>query len=216
MKLFKNYFMITADADLNSTLPVIGLNGEKLKLDKQFNPYHHSTQIGTIAEVPDTFSESSIDSNTLKKGDTVWFHHFVCQPKNLWLIKGEEFYQAKWELIWAKVEDGKLIPINQWIFVEPISEEEEDMYYGGIQLHDARENLQQVGTAFAVSAHAQKMGVNVGDRVHFIKDADYEIEIDDKKLWRMKLPTIVAVERDGKLYPLSDKILYWPPERMQK
>lgn len=197
MQLLRDKFMISADPDAKEFLPIMGLDGEPIRLARQFDPYRHSTQIGVIAEVPLEFSEASIDSHTLKVGDTVWFHHFVCQPKNRWMIGGKEMFQASWDQIWAKVEDGKLIPMNEWLFVEPILESEENTFLAHLQLREQREFLPLVGKVYALSNKAQEMGINPGDMIHFIRNADYEIEIDGKKLWRMKIQAVVAIEREG-------------------
>lgn len=213
MRLLKNRFLIKADPDQKKTISIEGLDGKPFLLATQYDPYRYSTQIGEIYEAPLEFSEDSIDTHTLKKGDTIYFHHHVCQPKNEWLIKNESFYQCGYKQIWAKVENGQLVPVNDWIFVEPILESEDEMFAGGLRLHATQENLQQIGTAFAVSQYAQDMGIKKGDRVHFVKDADYEIEIDGKLLWRMKVAAVIAIEEDELLYPLADKILIKEDER---
>lgn len=209
MRLIQNKFLITADADAKSALPIKGMNGEALYLDRKFDPYGSATQIGEIAHVPMEFDERSIDSHNILPGDTVWFHHFVCQPKNEWLINGKSFYQANWDQIWAKVKNEQLIPVNDWIFVEPILERAEALFAGDVfRLKDERENMKGVGKVFALSDHASHMGLSVNDHVYFIKDADYEIKIGDKMLWRMKLSAVVAITNDRRLViPLRDKIV---------
>ena len=207
MRLTTNRFLITADADSKSVLPIKGMNGEFLYLDRKFDLYGTATQIGTIAHTPMQFDDKSIDSHILKQGDTVWFHHFVCQDKNRWLIKGEEFFQAHYNQIWAKVEDERLIPMNDWLFVEPILEEESEMFIGDLQLKQDRENVTGQGKVFATSTYAKEMGIKDGDSVFFVKDADYSIKIGEKDLWRMKVNAIVLINRKGELIPLRDKIL---------
>lgn len=207
MRLVQNYFLVTADPDLKRVVPIKGHNGEPLMLDTRFDPLRHSTQIGQIAFAPLQFSSTSIDSNILKPGDTVWFHHFVCQENNKWLIEEKEYYQAHFEQIWAKVEDDTIIPVNDWLFVEPIPEDESTLWEGKFQIKLSLDNKQGIGHAFAVSKHAEKQGIHEGDLVYFIKDADYNITIGEKKLWRMKTNAVVLVKRNDGLLPLNDKIL---------
>ncbi len=207
VQLLQDNFFVTADADFNTTLPIVGVNGMRLVLDKKFDPYLHATRFGTIAEVPATFSQKSIDSHTLKKGDTVWFHHFVAQEKNKWMIKGEEFFQAHFEQIWAKVENDQLIPVEDYLFLSPIEETEEDVQFGAIQLRELGEVKKGVGICFAVSEYGKKMGINPGDKVHIIKSADYEVTIGENTLWRVRLQAVVCLEKDGHLIPLADKVI---------
>lgn len=226
MRLLRDKFMILADPNLKAYLPILGLNGTPLRLSRQFDPYRHSTQIGVIHEVPMEFSEESIDSHLLKKGDTVWFHHFVCQPKNRWMIDGVEMFQASWGQIFAKIEeDGTLVPMNEYVFVEPIIEGDGDLWAAGLKLRDTAQAVQMVGTAFAVSAKASSLGINRGDKIHYMKGADYEMNIEGKKLWLMKIQHITAIERDpgyinthppglhGNLVPLANRVIVREDER---
>ncbi len=210
MRLLYNRFLITCDADAKATLPIKGHNGEYLTLDRRYDPFAHAQQVGVIQESPMEFVGRNIDSQNLKKGDTVWFHHHVAQPKNLWLLDGKEYYQCHWEQIWAKVENEALIPVNDWLFVEPILEDEKDRVtsFGFVfRDEDEAENLKGIGRAFAVSPHCKEMGIQEGDLIHFLKNADYNIKIGDKDLWRMKLVVVIAIERDGKLLPIADRMI---------
>lgn len=208
MKLLYNRFLITADAHAKATLPIKGHNGEFLELDKEFDPYLHATQVGEIYAAPHHFDESSIDSRNLLPGTTVWFHHHVCQPKNKWMIQGDEYYQCHFSQIWAKVENEELIPMDEWLFLSPIPEADEDRFSeAGLELREGGGTLPGTGIVFAASEHCKKMGLIPGEKVYFVREADYSITIGGKDLWRMKLSAIVAIERNGELFPLADKIL---------
>lgn len=209
MQLLKDKFFVSCDQDSGSTLDIIGINGLALILDKKFDPYLHATRFGIVEEVPAEFSPKSIDSHLIKPGDEVFFHHFVAQEKNEWLIKGKQLFQAHYEQIWAKIENKQLVPINDWLFLSPIEETEEDLNIVGsnIQIREYTQNKQSVGVCFAISEYGKKMGIAIGDIVHIIKEADYKINIGGKDLWRIRLQSVVCIERNGELIPLNDKVI---------
>lgn len=207
MQLLRNFFLVTADAELNSTLPIKGINGEFLMLDTKFDPLRHSTRLGRVSSAPLEFSDVSIDSNILKVKDKVLFHHFVCQEQNKWIIDGKTYYKAIWEHVWAKVEFDQLIPLNEWLFVEPILEDESALFCDTIKLKEDAENIPNTGIVFASSTYCKSLGINTGNKIHFIKNADYEIKVGDKDLWRMKANAVIVIEKDGEVYPLEGSIL---------
>lgn len=216
MRVFRDFFLVTAAAESSSVLPIKGYNGEFLTLDTKFDPVKHSTRIGRISSVPLDFSEKSIDSNTVKMGDKVLFHHFVVQPHNAWLIDRKTYYKAIWEHVWAKIEFDKLIPLNDWVFVEPIREEESALFCDTLKLKEYTENISQTGIVFASSGHCKLKGLFEGTKIHFIKDADYEIKFGDKIFWRMKLGAVLTTENDGEIYPLANQILVEQDEQPDK
>lgn len=184
MQLLRNFFLVTADADAGQILPIKGLNGEFLTLDTKFDPMRHATRVGRIACVPVVFDSTCIDSNTLKVKDKVLFHHFVCHDDNKWIIDGKTYYRAIWEHVWAKIEFDKLVPINDWLFVDPTE-----------------------STIFALSNYCKSLGLSEGDKVKFLPNADYELKIGDKIYWRMKVSSIVVIEKDGEVHPLVGQFL---------
>jgi co-chaperonin GroES (HSP10) len=213
VRLTKDKFFVSCDPDAGSLLPIIGINGVRLFLDKRFDPYLHATRFGTIEEAPAEFSPKSIDSHLLRSGDSVIFHHFVAQDKNQWMIKGKEYFQAHFEQIWAKVENEQLVPINDWLFLSPIEETADDLMFGNIQVRDYTQNKQGVGICFAVSEFGRKMGILPGDKIHIIREADYQINIGGQDLWRVRMQAIVCIERAGELVPLNDKVIIKEDER---
>lgn len=215
MKIQKDRFFVSCDQDANSTLPIIGLNGIPLVLDKKFDPYLHATRFGIIEEIPSEFSANSIDSHLLKPGDQVFFHHFVAQDKNKWLINGRELFHAHFEQIWAKIENDQLVPINDWLFLKPIEESEEELMVGNIQLRSYTQTKQSVGVCFAVSEFGKMLGILPGDKVHIIRDADYSINIGGEDLWRVRLQSIVCLERNRELIPLKEKVIIKEDQRSE-
>ena len=50
------------------------------------------------------------------------------------------------------------------------------------------------GRIIYASDKIKEEGLKIGDVVYFQKDADYEMQIEDKKLWRMLVQHLMVVE----------------------
>ncbi len=218
MIVAKDTFLIQVDRAKNSTLGIKGINGKDIVIDTDYNKYKHSTQIGRIFATPIRITSKYQYDLPLNINDVVVFHHFVCQPDHKTNF-GEGVYRCEYFHIYAKLEgwvkgvgteakDGyDIMPIEDVIFVEPILEDESNMYSGVIQTKPHREYLKQQGIVFAASKKARSKGILSGDKVFYTKDADYQIKVVDANLYRMRLRNIVAIERDGKLACLADRII---------
>lgn len=218
MKVAKDTFLIHVHNALNFDIGIAGANGNKITIDCDYNKYKHSTQIGQIFACPIKITSQYINDTPLNENDMVVFHHFVCQPDHKVDI-GENIYRAEYFHIYAKVVPGtlgkysdkkdafKLLPVEDLIFVEPILEDENNLYAGNIRIKTNQENLKQQGIVVAASKKAQSLGLYEGDKIFFTASADYSMKIGDKDLYRMRIRNIVAVERDNNLVCLANKIL---------
>jgi len=205
MELIKNVFLISADKDLNSKVKI---GGKSLFVDRDFDKYRYSTQIGEVFSCPKKIDEKEfINDTAINNGDIVIFHHFVCQPNNLVIVGGKELYKCEFYNLWAKIENQKITPIEDFIFVEPILEPESNLTSNGLLLKTSREPLKNQGIIFALSSAARKSGLRMGDKVFFTNNADYDIKILESTLYRMRVRNIIGVERNGQLVCLSDKLL---------
>lgn len=209
MKLIKDTFLVRADKDLKKTLSIKGHDGKFLFLDTDFGKYEHATQVGEIASTPLEISPQYLYDNQLSEGDKIIFHHFVVQPDNSIRSDGEELFRCDYFHIWCKIKDEKIHPLEDFIFVEPILEPESSLWSENklVQTKTKREFLQNQGIVFAASKSAKIKGVKVGDKVFFTNNADYDIKIIDKLLWRMRIRNIIGIEREGKIICLSDKLI---------
>jgi len=215
MLINKDTFLIeVADSKIN-TIGAFGIK-ENIRIDTDYNKYKHATQIGKIIATPIRITSKYSNDTPLKVGDVVIFHHFVCQPDHKTNL-GDNIYRAEYFHIYGKMEEGNLVAIEDMIFVDPILEPEENMFCGVLQIKPHREYLKQQGIVFAASKKAKACGVNSGDKVFYTKSADYTMNVENHLLYRMRIRNIMAIERDGDLVCLSDKVLvkFIPQESME-
>lgn len=196
-----------------SRVDSVGTTG--LTIDTDYNKYKHTVQTGKIFATPIGISSKYENDTILSVGDEVVFHHFVCQSDNRSDF-GENVYRADYFHLYGKINNGKLMALEDIVFVEPIIEDKSNLFCGGLQIKSSLDNVSQQGKVFAASKKAQSLGVKSGDRVFFTKDADYSMKILDTGLYRMRIRNIVAVIRNGRLVCLKDKILIKQIEQEQK
>jgi co-chaperonin GroES (HSP10) len=206
MLVNKDSFLIEVDKPQLNALNIKGINGSLL-VDTDYNKYKHATQIGKVVATPIRLTPQYLNDTPINVGDTVVFHHFVCQPNNKVRFMEEEVYRADYFNIYGKVEGGKLIPIEDVFFVTPILEPEENMYEGVLQIKPHREYIKQYGIVHSVSSSLSNLGLMPGDKIFFTKNADYEMTISEELLYRMRTRNIVTIERDGELICLKDKLI---------
>ncbi len=209
IQLLRDTFLLRADKDLNSRLNIKGHNGLPLFLDTDFNKYQHATQFGEIAFVPLSITDEYINDVPLKVGDKVIIHHFVVNQENIIEADGEKLYRCEYHQLWSKIEGTYMQPLEDFIFVEPMMEPENALRSESGLLHIKRnpQKMRNTGIVFSASKAAKAKGLRMGDRVFFTNDADYDIKIVEKEYYRMRLRNIIAVERDGRLLCLSDKMI---------
>lgn len=203
MKVAKNTFLVQVDAAKKSTLDIVGINGQKIVIDVDYNKYKHSVQIGKVYAGPIQITSEFLYDTILNIGDTVVFHHLVCEPKNKMF---DGVYRCDYFNIFAKIDNDMIEPIEDLVFVDPIKEAEEDLFCGAVMVRNTSGNVKQRGKVFALSNKARQFGIEAGDIVHFTKNADYEMKLVDKILYRMRVRNIICVERNGLLVCPSDKI----------
>lgn len=227
MKVAKDTFFIHVNSDRNANIGITGANGSKIIIDTDYNRYKHTVQIGKIYACPIGITDQYINDVPLNVGDTVVFHHFVCQPDHKVNI-GENVYRAEYFHLYAKLIGGtsgkyedlndviKMQPIEDIIFVEPILEDESNLYAGKLRIKTYQERIKQEGIVFACSKKAQSLGIQAGDKVFFTANADYSMKVASKDLYRMRIRNIIAIERNGELLCLKGRILIkqLPEERL--
>lgn len=196
MKVAKNKFLVEVDDQF--VRPVFG--GLKMFVDTDFHPKILATKIGRIHTLPVALDQEYRYDNKLNIGDEVVFSHLVCQEKNKF---AHNVFYCNYHNIYAKVVNDTLVPLEDILFCEK-------MYDAGIEIGCFKVDpmlSDKYARAFEISKFAKEEGVQIGDVIFFTKNADYEIEVCGKSLYKMHLRNIIGIERDGELKTFRHKLL---------
>jgi hypothetical protein len=134
-------------------------------------------------------SEGFDDGVDLVQGDKVWFHHFVVEQDSRFMLFDKQVYKLPYEQIFAVERDGEIIPLNDYVFLEPELQKSRSE-----ALYDTQEGeySQDYGKVLYLGSEGQKRGLSVGDRV-FIEHAPYLMKMNDKDVYRVKCDYIPAI-----------------------
>ena len=122
MKSLKHFFVEVPE----KTTGTITVGDKELFLDTRFNEFEHRVCYGRVVSVP------RLVKTGVKKGDTLFFHHHVTKSDNLRIDDG--IYMAVLDLenprgshaIAYRDSKGELHMLADWVFLEPLEEEEEE------------------------------------------------------------------------------------------
>jgi co-chaperonin GroES (HSP10) len=201
----KNHYLISANEDENEHTE------SGIWIDRTWDKYKHAVQCGIIESSPLKITTPFRDDVEINKGDKVYFHHFVVQQDNYVIEDGKKLFQCPRFNLYCVVKNGIPVMVDDWVLVSPILETESDIIktFGTLKLYtkSTPDELHLMATAEFISKQAEGQGIIAGDIVVYKKDADYDIMIEGKKYYRMKLANVVAVIRNNKLLPLRNDIL---------
>ena len=188
MKLIKDSFWIRIEKPEEDTVKCGDLD---LVLNTSYNPMYHARRYGEIFIAPQS---TSFDVD-VKKGDKVWFHHFVAnKDKVVNYIEEDNIYVADITQIYARERDGKVETVHHWNMIKQLVESESDIKTeSGIYLKPEVEDIVQRGVVKYPSKTLTEMGVNIGDKIIFTKNSEYDMDINGDELLRMRDCDIVAV-----------------------
>lgn len=205
MKLIKDTFFVKADKDANKRIKLS--NGDILYVDTDFDPHNYATKTGTITHAPHFIDKQWKYDTKLKKGDAVLFHQFVCQEGNQVYVKGKEYSKAHYHHLFAIITKTELIPLENFLFVIPTEETEEDLFEGTVQVRFDKGNIKGYGIVKYLSKQAEEAGIKKGDKVFYTKNAEYKMEAFGKMYYRMRIRNITLIERDGELTCMNNRVL---------
>ena len=168
---------------------------DEIRVDKRFDPLLWNERYGEIIE---TSFEYTI-LNDLKKGDKIYMHYLVAQDKNRLIIDDQELFITSINNIFAKIENGKLIPCQDVVFCEQIIDD--NLYDGGLQIKNNPAPISQLLKVVATNDFGNKMGIFEGDLILTIAGAGSEVMKTDLK-W-IKLLNIIGKVVDDEIIPLN-------------
>lgn len=204
-----NIFFLKIDIDAASKIKV---GGKELFLDTHFNRYHHAVQWGIVEGVPKKVHPQFRYDVEIKKGDKVYFHHFIAHKDNEIQVDG--LFGCNYGQLYCIARNGEIQMLEEYILVKPVMESEEQYkkQIGDITLFLKAnpEEIKQYGVVHHVPKQAAEWGLEKGDCIFFDKNCEYEMTIEGEKYYRMKLSNVLVVLRNTEMIPLSDRVLCKP------
>ena len=167
----------------------IQMGDTKLYIDPKWEEFKNRKMEGEVVAVPEKYK------TRVKIGDTLFFHHHV-------VISGNGNGQTVQDDIYfvrfdannghASQDTGNIELISDWIFLEPEEQELEETTDSGIVVSIKEPEYNQYGYVLYDSPRVQELGLKKGDKVMIMKNADYEMEIDGQKVYRVHMDHIYA------------------------
>lgn len=205
MKTTKDVFLI----DINEEDRYKKKLGDiELYFDPEYNPHQTQLQYGRVKVTPRSCKNYS--GNELpSEGDLIYFHHFVPDQK-VQLERDDEYNWASHDQIFCYVKNDQVVMLGDFIFIEPIKEDEE-ITDSGIITKASIETIKQHGIVRYAPAGSSEYGVEVGDEIIFTQNSEYELEIEGQTGYVMQMrKDIPIILKDGKETVLGNWSLIYP------
>ncbi len=184
MKPIKDLYWIEVAKETEDTFT---LNGIEMYRDTSFDPMRLARQFGIVYRVPMN------NELNVQEGDKIWFHHFVPTDANkVSYIKDKNIYQADKNQIYLVERDGEMIPIGVWNFIKQ-EKTPARITKSGIILDAEDKEVELHGEAVYINSDLKEQGVDIGDRVLFSKNSEYDMNINGSSLLRMRNFDILGV-----------------------
>ena len=210
LRAIKNQFWVQANVSPKKLTNIIGHNGQPLFIDTDFNKFGHAENVATVYSKPMSIETDhngvNLYDTEINIGDTVIVHHHVCQKKKEIMDGNNKVYRCDYFNLIAKIENNEIIPLEQFFFVQPIKEEIKKSSFG-FDLSTHATITQGSGYVYILSKQAKESGLCKGDKVYYTNNANYSMTILGVKLYRMRIRNIIAIERNGELYCMNNKVL---------
>lgn len=183
IKCIPNWVLIKFD---NSN-EYIKVGKEKLYIDTTFEPQRRAQVKGVVVSFPKELYFYPEDSRStafnvpveIQEGDTVLFHFnsvaTALKQGRLWKEKEDNFMFVPYDQLFTAIRDGKIIPLNGYIFVEP----EKETIESSVIIPDIMQNnlSKTKGTVRYMGCKVKEylnpelsddgVDIQIGDKVHF-------------------------------------------------
>jgi len=168
----------------------------EIYIETKFNEFEHRVMEGEVVGIPEKYKTQ------VAIGDTLYFHHHVVITPQV-LDENNDLYQVNYSpdgghatqsYIVKKKDTDEIIALDDWVFLDPIKPEPK-LKSDILELVSFEEEVNYKGKIMYASDKIKELGLKIGDVVWFTKDSDYEMQIDDKKLWRVLIQNLTIVEK---------------------
>ena len=192
MKSLRHFFVEVPE----KTSGTVKVGDKELFIDTRFNPFDHRICYGKIVSTPKKVETGA------KEGDTLFFHHHVSTSPNLKI--GGDVYMAVLDTdnprgshaIAYRDSNGDTHMLADWVFLEPLEKEEEEVSDGGIIMVSLEEKKEVEARIVTPSQYMIEQGVKKGDVVGFLPDRDYKMKLDDGSIvYRMTDDDVLYVRK---------------------
>jgi co-chaperonin GroES (HSP10) len=186
-----------------NTKDEVEIGDTKLYIDTSWYEYDHVIQSGIVRYVPERLHPSFKTKMELLPGDIAYCHHFVANDDNMIDIYDEKLSLLNYNMFYARVRDGKVHMLSDWVMVEKVQDKDEDLTTeSGIIIKIEKKKIEQIGIIKYVNSKSKEQGFKIGDKVMFMQDADYEMEFEGDMMYRMRNQDIL-IRIDGDAVPMA-------------
>ena len=151
----------------------------------------HEATVYAVPEVVGSDYELEI-----KEGDRVLCHHFLTDESTQKNVDGVKISELQYVHIYATYNDEKLVPIQDYVFVEPYEDNESGFVNGVYQKKKGKK--ERLGRLAYVGIHSEISPDDVGSFVIFERNREYEMEIGGKVYYRMRDFEIQGIVKNPK------------------
>lgn len=172
----------------------VKVGGVEIYIDSRFDEFEHRINEGEVLAAPSKYDTG------VKEGDTLYFHHIVVVNDGQPLTGMEDTYVVRYDsksainnqAIAYKGKDNSIHTLFGWCLTEPVEEEEkpESELIEVVKLNKKPRTKARI--KYLPKGYDGE--VKVGDVVGFIPNRDYELTIDDEKLFRTRIEDLLYVE----------------------
>ena len=178
--------------------------GLKVQCHWATEQHNFKNHTGIIIGTPIRIDNQYFKDYPLVIGDRVMISHAVTEKR---YEVGHNKYMAEYFDLFAKFTDNGIVPLDEFLIIE------REMEAANVLLYERAKQSQKFGRLVAASERAKELGVEVGDRIYFTHNANYEYRVDAKLYTRIRIRNIIGVERNGELIALKNRAIVKPFER---
>lgn len=165
-------------------------------IDPKWNEFENRKMEAEIVAVPEKYDTGA------KVGDTLYFHHHVLIAGNgtrqkvmddIYFVRyNPDNSQGTQAYAYKSKETGEVQLLSEWIFLRPEEQPDEEVTETGIILDIKKPEYNQFGYVIYDSPVVRELGLNAGDKVMIMKNADYRMKVDGQEVFRTHIDHIYA------------------------
>lgn len=173
----------------------VELGDTTIYIDPKWNEFENRKMEAEIVAVPLKYNTGA------EVGDTLYFHHHVLIAGNgtrqrvqddIYYVKYNPNNSQSTQAYAYKNKDGDVQLLSEWIFLDPEDQPDEEVTESGIITELKKPDFNQFGYVIYDSPAVKELGLNAGDKVMIMKNADYRMKVDGKEVYRTHIDHIYA------------------------